>query len=106
MLEEHVEQLHKLSAYLIEFEKIDAEDFDKFMKGEFTIETKREASGEIGKKLDVVAGDNGAETENKPEPAEVKEEPKEAEKADENKSDDNADKNSDSSTDTETKTKE
>jgi cell division protease FtsH len=62
ILEEHIDQLHKLSEYLLEFEKIDADEFDKFMKGELTIEMKRQADNrsddEIGQKLDVVAGDS------------------------------------------------
>lgn len=85
LLKAHVEQLHKLSEYLLEFEKIDADDFDKFMKGELTIEMKRKASGktdfDIGNKLDVVAGEENTSSE--------KPETDKAEQTDEVKSDSN-----------------
>ena len=34
ILEEHVDQLHFLSKYLLKFEKIDADEFEKIMSGE------------------------------------------------------------------------
>ncbi|HNX63635.1 MAG TPA: ATP-dependent zinc metalloprotease FtsH [Oscillospiraceae bacterium] len=65
ILEAHIDQLHKLAEYLLEYEKIDSEDFEKFMKGEFTIEQKRQSekkeadkpTEEIGKILDVTVGE-------------------------------------------------
>jgi len=35
---EHMPMIHRLSNYLLEYEKIDAEDFEKLMKGEFATE--------------------------------------------------------------------
>lgn len=69
ILEEHIDQLKKLAEYLLEFEKIEADDFDKFMKGEFNIEMRREKENkskalvDIGSKLDVT--DNGSTDETK-----------------------------------------
>ena len=61
ILEAHIDQLHKLAEYLLEYEKIDSDDFEKFMKGEFTIEQKRQSekkdAEEIGKIIDVTVGE-------------------------------------------------
>ncbi len=71
ILEEHIDQLNKLAEYLLEFEKIEADDFDKFMKGEFNIEMRREKENkmketvDIGSKLDVT--DTGSMDETKSE---------------------------------------
>ncbi len=41
LLKEHMDELEKLAQYLIEYEKIDGDDFIKLMKGELVIEDKK-----------------------------------------------------------------
>ncbi len=61
ILSAHLDQLHFIAKYLMKFDKIDASDFEKLMKGEMTeeifnnVEEIKEETGEdIGKQLDVV----------------------------------------------------
>lgn len=62
ILTDHIDQLKALAEYLIEFEKIEADDFDAFMKGTFNAEMRRERdkmeSIDIGKKIDVTINED------------------------------------------------
>ena len=69
LLEGHKEQLHFVAKFLMKYEKIEAEDFDKLMKGELPMENYPELAEdaapapEIGQNLDVtIEGDSSAET--------------------------------------------
>ena len=64
ILTEHIDQLHFIAKYLMKFDKIDGEDFEKLMKGEMTEEVfnnteeiKEETGEDIAKNLDIVITD-------------------------------------------------
>lgn len=46
ILNEHMDQLHKVAEYLYEFEKITGEDFERIMKGDFAVFDEHRAASE------------------------------------------------------------
>lgn len=68
LLEEHMDQLHFLAKYLMKFEKIDDEDFEKLMKGEMdesVFEDEEKAEDESEK--EITDSENKTSEENKTE---------------------------------------
>ena len=53
ILEQHLDQLHLVAKYLMQFEKVEAADFEKLMKGELTEADFEKAKAEEEKKADV-----------------------------------------------------
>ena len=68
ILSAHLDQLHFIAKYLMKFDKIDGNDFEKLMKGEMTEEVfnnveeiKEETGEDIGKQLDVVIDNDNSD---------------------------------------------
>ncbi len=73
LIEEHRDKLDLVAKYLIEFEKVDGDDFEKIMKGEISPEeidrrieetknkSEKNGDGDIGKILDVTVSDDKPE---------------------------------------------
>lgn len=85
LLEEHRDKLDLIAKYLIHFEKVDSETFEKLMKGEITdedvekkiAEESAKKQQEIGEKLDVTVEKDDKVTDNKAEEKPSVEEKKE-----------------------------
>jgi len=72
VLNEHIDELHKVAQYLIKHEKIDGKDFEKLMKGEPTSAEEKEAAeqakeqtSEENKQDEKIEKDSGENGENK-----------------------------------------
>ena len=60
ILRTHIDQLHTVAQYLIKFEKIEASEFEKLMKGEPLTELSENSSIDLTKDSDIHS-DNTAE---------------------------------------------